>query len=104
MIFKHPVTYMLCILFTLLSGLPFKAYARTSSSEADLFSLSIQELIDIEIDIASNDKKGIYEQPSVITLITRSTIESSGARYLKDLLKQVPGFWLGIITLLLSSY
>ncbi len=99
MIFKYLITYIFCALLIFLSGLSFKASAQTPSSETDLFSLSIQELIDIEIDIASNDKKGINEQPSVITLITRSTIESSGARYLKDLLKQVPGFWIGTDTL-----
>lgn len=70
----------------------------TAHSE-DYFSLSLDELMQIKIDVASNIPKPINKQPSTVTLITRDMIERSGAVYLMDLLQNVPGFWSGTDTI-----
>ena len=73
--------------------------ATSSEPIDDFFALSLEDLINVEIDIASNKKTTLREQPSTVTLITSEQIKYTGAMYLMDLLKQVPGFWLGTDTI-----
>ncbi|GGD61065.1 ligand-gated channel [Lacimicrobium alkaliphilum] len=64
-----------------------------------LFHLSLDDLMAMEVDIASNQKATLRQQPGTVTLLSSSYIEQSGARYLSDLLRQVPGFWVGTDTI-----
>jgi outer membrane cobalamin receptor len=48
--------------------------------------------MDVKVDVASQQKTTLKESPGIITLITRSDIESMGARDLLDILASVPGF------------
>jgi len=64
------------------------------STDLEIFlTLSLEELMAIRIDIDSIRTKPVQQQPSSVTIITQQQIERSGARYLMDLLKLVPGFW-----------
>ncbi len=82
----------LCLLFMI----PCFSFAQTQDY---LFSLSLEELMNIKVNISSNEKTSIREQPSTVTLLTENFIKQSGARYLQDLLMQVPGFWVGTDTI-----
>lgn len=64
-----------------------------------LFELSLDDLMAMEVGIASNQKATLRQQPGTVTLLSSSYIEQSGARYLSDLLRQVPGFWVGTDTI-----
>ena len=75
------------------------ALAKQLNEDSDFFALSIEDLINVEVDIASNKKTTIREQPSTVTLLNNEQIEQLGAMYLMDLLKQVPGFWVGTDTI-----
>jgi outer membrane cobalamin receptor len=66
---------------------------------ADIFELSLEKLMSLPIEGVSNTYKPISEQPGIVTVITQQQIEQSGARYLMDLVKQVPGFWVGTDTI-----
>ncbi|WP_193330873.1 TonB-dependent receptor plug domain-containing protein [Pseudoalteromonas ulvae] len=74
-------------------------WARESDANSDFFALSIEDLINVEVSIASNKKTTIREQPSTVTLLNAEQIEQMGALYLMDLLNQVPGFWVGTDTI-----
>jgi outer membrane receptor for ferrienterochelin and colicin len=54
--------------------------------------MSLEELLEVPIAVAGRNARPIREVPGVITLITRTQIEASGARDLMDVLRQVPGF------------
>ena len=60
-----------------------------------LSNLSLEELMDIPIEIGTKIPTSIKELPGIITFVTQEQIRSSGARDLVDVLLQVPGFSLG---------
>ena len=60
-------------------------------SPDDLFGLSLEELLDIEISISSFHKLPIKDLPASVAVITKNELRNSGATNLVDALKQVPG-------------
>jgi len=62
----------------------------------DLGGLSLEELLELELDVAAKAGRTIRESPGVLTLVTREEILSSGARDLTDLLLRVPGISFGV--------
>jgi len=52
----------------------------------DLFDLSLEQLINVEVSSASLTKEALSEAPVPITVITANMIKQSGARNIKDLL------------------
>jgi outer membrane cobalamin receptor len=61
----------------------------------DFFEMSLEELAEIPIDVASKKESTAREAPGVVTVITRDQIQKSGARDLIDILRLVPGFDVG---------
>ena len=60
--------------------------------EDSLSNLSLQSLLNISTDIASNIERPILEQPSIISVVSREQIIQSGARDLLDVMRMIPGF------------
>ena len=63
---------------------------------ADVQDLSLADLLDTEVDVASRTQETGRETPGIITVITRDDIIGSGARDLLDVLALVPGFSPGV--------
>ena len=73
----------------LLAGLlPSIGYA----SENLFLAMSLEELMDIPVDVASRAPLPQRESPGVITIISGEQIRRQGARDLLDVLRLVPGF------------
>jgi len=68
-----------------------QAQQETSIEEADIYNLSLEKLMELEVSVTT--KKGISrkESPGIITIITEKEIKKSGARDLLDVLRLVPG-------------
>lgn len=67
--------------------------AHSQEQDEDLLGeLSLEDLFSIDTDIAANTERSIFEQPSIISVITRDQILNSGARDLIDVMRMVPGF------------
>jgi len=65
--------------------------------EDDLASLSLDDLLNIKVTVASGDKgMTLRESPGIISLITSEEIKNSGARDLMDVLNLVPGIGFGM--------
>jgi iron complex outermembrane receptor protein len=66
-----------------------------SANQDDTFehylSLSIEELIELEITISTDTKKAIMEAPSTVTVITSNDFKVTGATNLVEILEDVPG-------------
>lgn len=77
----------------------FSPCANANNAGEDIFTLSLEELMAIPVDLASNTMQPINKQPGTVSIITEQQIARSGARYLMDLIKQVPGFWVGTDTI-----
>ena len=68
---------------------------QTPNKEDDLFNMSLEELMNVEINVASRKASTQRESPGIVTVITREEIQRSGARDLVDILRLVPGFDVG---------
>ena len=63
-----------------------------SIEDLGLTGLSLQELFDVEITIASMTEERVDEAPSAVAVFTRLEIEKMGITSLRQLLNFVPGF------------
>jgi len=63
-----------------------------ASAIPDLEALSLEELMDLETDVATRIPMAERDVPGVVTVIHRDQIRRSGARDLLGLLQRVPGF------------
>jgi outer membrane receptor for ferrienterochelin and colicins len=62
----------------------------------DVEQLSLADLLDTQVDVASRKPQTTRETPGIVTMITRNDILNSGARDLLDVLALVPGFAPGV--------
>jgi outer membrane cobalamin receptor len=61
-----------------------------------LRDLSLEDLMNVEVSVASKTKeKSLRETPGIVSIITDEEIAQSGARDLIDVLRLVPGFDIG---------
>ncbi|MEW6776394.1 MAG: TonB-dependent receptor plug domain-containing protein [Bdellovibrionota bacterium] len=61
----------------------------------DVGDLSIEDLLNTEVAVASFRKVKAREAPGVVTVVTREQLQASGARDLLDALQLIPGFFIG---------
>lgn len=62
----------------------------------DVRQLSLADLLDTQVDVASKKPQTTRETPGIVSVITRDDILNSGARELLDVLTLVPGFAAGV--------
>jgi len=62
----------------------------------DVEQLSLADLLDTQVDVASKKPQTTRETPGIVTVITRNDILNAGARDLLDVLALVPGFAPGV--------
>ncbi len=70
-----------------------KIYAQ---EKKEFYELSLEELMNIPISVASKTELTQRESPGIISLITEEEIQNSGARDLIDVLQLVPGMFIGL--------
>src|SRR5688572_16174033 len=69
----------------------YSGYAQEGQISMDsLYSLSLEELMNIDITVASKKAEKISDAPGVISVLTREDIDRFGGISLKDLLERVP--------------
>lgn len=76
-----------------------QAQAQTQDEVMDhLLTLSLDELLGVQIKVASRTETSLMDAPSVVSIITAEDIRRMGARDLRDALRHVPGFELSVRT------
>ena len=68
------------------------------SKDTDVYSASLEDLLNMKVSVASAKQTSIKDSPGIITVITRDEITKMGARNLVDVLLTVPGFDFGMDT------
>jgi outer membrane receptor protein involved in Fe transport len=63
-----------------------------NGSGHDVTELSLEDMLNTPVTVATTEARPLREVPSVISVITRQEIQNSGARDLIDILRLVPGF------------
>jgi iron complex outermembrane receptor protein len=87
---------MLCILFFFVALCGRASATETNQNSADLTSLSLEALMEIEVPVvfgASKFQQKATEAPSSVTVITSDEIKRCGYRTLADILQSVQGFY-----------
>lgn len=64
--------------------------------QPDLLALSFTELVNEKVQVASLTETTLLDAPAVVSVITAAEIQRMGARDLRDVLRYVPGFELGV--------
>ena len=77
--------------YCLSSSLLFSPVAQSLPENQDLFSLSLQELIQVEVYTASQEKETAAESAAVISVITADQLKQWGITSLHDVMSYVPG-------------
>lgn len=84
--FSTKLSVLLCVLVTAV------AYGQeTKDDDVDLFSLSLEELLDIPINSASRKDETLFDAPLSSYTITSSEIQKSGATSIMEALRLAPG-------------
>lgn len=68
----------------------------TAKDSTDFYNMSLEQLMNVEVSIASRASQTPRESPGIVTVITREEILHSGASDLMELLSRVPGFDFGV--------
>lgn len=78
----------------MVSGIASVGYGQTvsSSDSVDMYSLSLEELMNITVISSTKTEMSIQKAPSVIRLFTKEDIKENGFQTLREVLDQVPGF------------
>lgn len=86
---KKPLT-----LFLLVAGISCAYAQEADPSEDSFYDMSLEDLMEIPVSVASKTELSQRESPGIISVITDSEIRNMGARDLMDLLNMIPGIQL----------
>ncbi len=71
----------------------YQLYAESEDTTMTaLFDMSIEELINTQVSIATKSSQKLSEAPSIVSVITADDIQNMGAREMEDVLQTIPGF------------
>lgn len=84
--FQIPYTKALLLAIIVIFTFPL---ARAQEMDT-LFNLSLEELLNIQVSVASKKPEKSSESASILTIITRQDIEDNHCRDLVDVLNMVP--------------
>lgn len=91
---------VLSLLFFVLVLAPVAMSATESvSAPEDFYNLSLAELGQVEVSIATGNSTPLDRAPAVASVITASEIQAMGARNLNEILETVPGLHVGLSSL-----
>lgn len=90
---KHKIKFFCTIVLLCISIIGF---AQESIADDDLYDLSLEELMKVQVTVASQKALTQRESPGILTVVTKEEIENSGARDLIDVLRLVPGIDFGM--------
>jgi len=76
-----------------LLGLCTQAFAASPepNEPADLFDMSIEELMEVEVTTVSKKEDTLFRSPAAITVLTSEDIRRSGHQSIPEVLRMVPG-------------
>lgn len=90
---KYPVLIILmtAIALLFLPGAPAEA-KQEETTEEDVLEMSLEELLNVKVTVASKVAETASDSPSSVTVFTQTDIRNMGISHLGELLNFVPGF------------
>jgi outer membrane receptor for ferrienterochelin and colicin len=86
-----PRFYRIIFLSTIIVSCTLPTFA-----ERRLGEMSLEELMNVKVSIASGKEVDIRSAPGIVSVITEEEIKALGARDFIDILNQIPGFQFGV--------
>jgi outer membrane receptor protein involved in Fe transport len=83
---------LLILSILLLLSFKISAQENIDSTWIKLDSMSLEELLNLKVTIATKSNQPLSESPSTVSVITAEDIQKMGARELADVLQTIPGF------------
>lgn len=80
-------------------SMPARAELASATSGVDLYSLSLEELSQIQVSIATGNNTPIGKAPGVASVVYAAEIEAMGARNLDEVLETLPGLHVSLSSL-----
>jgi len=68
------------------------SYTSSATQEDEIFKLDLEELLNLQISVASKFNETVINASSAVTVFSNEEIEKMGAKTLEDLLEHVPSF------------
>src|SRR3990167_895595 len=93
---KSPGSVLRLALGAMLCFVATNSPARQDDQQPSMLDLSLEQLMEIEVDTASRRPSTWREQPGVITVFTAEDMVAMGAKTLLDVVQRIPGTSLGI--------
>lgn len=84
--------YIFLLLIILFNVLNANGQQKQDTSLEAALDLSLEQLRNTKVTIATKSETKLTDVPSVVTIITSEQIKNIGARYLFDILQYIPGF------------
>ncbi|MBL0105160.1 MAG: TonB-dependent receptor [Bacteroidetes bacterium] len=72
------------------------SFSQTTAMASDIDTLSLQDLLNIKVTVASFKELTPLESPGIVSVVTAEDIRLSGARDLMEVLDEIPGFQMGV--------
>ncbi len=89
---RHFKEKMLTFIFLFLIIIPFTSYAQEQVQAEDLFEMSLEELMNVKVTLASGLEESMVNAPATMIVITSEEIKQRGYTSLSDVIIDLPGF------------
>ena len=87
--FLHKVLFLLAPIISYTC--PLDAQDDVDTSMAAIYAMSLEELLDTKVTIATKSDQKISETPAIVSVITAEDIQNIGLRELEEIINLVPG-------------
>ncbi len=84
------IVVSIVMIFLLLE--PERPFAKARKSMDEMYEMSFEELLAIEVSIATRFPMASNEAPAIISVVTAAEIRNMGAENIIDILRTIPGF------------
>lgn len=74
-----------------LSWLLVSGVAFSQTDSADFFDMSLEDLLNVKVTVASTNELTTRESPGIVSVISEEEIKNSGAKDLMEVLRMLPG-------------
>lgn len=93
-IYFLPLFLLLCTsVFATSLRLDETILSKADDNTKDLLELSLEELLEIEVVVASQTEETIFDAPASVTVFTRQQLQRMGVDSVEEVLNFVPGFF-----------
>jgi outer membrane receptor protein involved in Fe transport len=86
-------TPFLVVLWSFALAIPLSVSAKDAATEKDFIDMNLEELLNVEVSVASKKPESLTEAPGIVSVVPREEFVTYGDRDLLQLLQRQPGVY-----------